>query len=101
MGGAVTFLLPPGLEAGYTDAPRAYTMFRREGMEVNFNYTYIGASATCINHKEERLSRDKVLKTKVAGKDATLLHLERATFGPIDLSETQVLKGLTICVWRR
>lgn len=98
MGKAVTFFLPPGLEAGDADAIGTYSMFRREGLEVNLNYTYIGASATCINHKEEGLSRDKVSKTKIAGRDATLLHLERATFGPIEPARPEILKGLTICV---
>lgn len=98
MGEAVSFSLPPGLESADTGASGTYSMFRREGIEVYLNYTYIGASPTCINHKEEGLSRAKVLQTKVAGRDATLLHLERAAFGPVELAGPEILKGLTICV---
>jgi hypothetical protein len=98
MSGIVTYGVPPGLETGSRGTSATYRKFGREGVEVYFDYTYTGASATCIDHKEERLNRDKVSKTEVGGKDATLLRLERAAFGPTDTNETELLKGLTICV---
>lgn len=98
MDGRVTFYVPADLAPGRLDVGEPYRAFRREGMEIMMLSPHIGVGATCVMHNEENLSKHKVSKTKVAGRDATLLIHEIAVFGYFDPRRPDALKGITVCV---
>jgi hypothetical protein len=98
MEGKATFHIPPSLKPEVLDAYPIYRAFHSEGLEVSMFYYRIGTGGPCIAHAEEKLSKHKVSKTRVGGREATLLNIEKAVFGPQHLKEPEPLRGLTICV---
>lgn len=98
MDGKATFYVPADLTPGRLNAGEPYRAFHREGMEIMMFYPNIGAGGMCLDHNEENLSKHKVSRTKVAGRDATLLTLDVAVLSYDDLSRPEALKGITICV---
>jgi hypothetical protein len=98
MDGKATFYVPADLRTVVLYASSPYRAFRREGMDIAMFYPNIRVGGTCIDHNEENLSKYKVSRTKVAGRDATILTLEVAVFGDQDIHDSEPLKGMTICV---
>jgi hypothetical protein len=98
MDGKATFYVPADMRTVEMYAASPYRAFRREGMDIAMFYPNIRVGGTCIDHNEENLSKYKVRRTKVAGRDATILTLEVAVFGTQDLHDSEPLKGMTICV---
>lgn len=99
MGGKVTFSIPADLETlDMETSPRPYASFRREGMGITMYPELIHVGGVCVDHREEKLSKSKVKGTKVGGRDATVLYHEVTVFGPQDLNDSELLKGITICV---
>jgi hypothetical protein len=98
MDGKATFYVPADMETGVLYAGQPYKAFLREGMEIAMFYSDIGAGGTCISHHEDALNKDKVRRTEVAGRDATLLTLEYAVFLYHNLDHPDALKGITVCV---
>ena len=98
MDGKATFYVPANMRAGVLYAAWPYRVFLREGMDIAMFYSNIRVGGTCIDHNEENLSKSKVSRTKVAGRDATILKLEVAAFDFGDLHNSELLKGVTICV---
>jgi hypothetical protein len=98
MGGKAAFFVPPDVRPYPTDALTPYRAFYREGLEVSMAYTYAPYSAVCRHHADEKFDKARVMRTKVAGRDATMLHAERAAYGTADDDYSEPLRGLTVCV---
>lgn len=98
MGGKVTFRVPANLETVSMDNTAPYMSFRRKGMDIAMFPSAIHVGSTCVIHGEENLSKSKVKRTRIGGRDATVLNLEVAVFGPQHLYDTELLKGMTVCV---
>jgi hypothetical protein len=80
------------------DTTSPYRAFRREGIDISVSLENIHTGGTCVIHGEENLSKSKVKRARVGGRDATVLNLEVAAFVPRPLSGDEVLKGMTVCV---
>jgi hypothetical protein len=96
--GKVTFRVPANLTTALIDTTSPYRAFRREGMDISVSRENIHTGGTCVIHGEENLSKSKVKRMRVAGRDATVLNLEVAAFGPQHLYDSELLKGMTVCV---
>ena len=94
--GNAAFFIPPGLRPVIHDTGSLYKAFRNDSMEV-FMYYPSKKDGTCILTKNESLvTKAKVTKTTVGGRDATMEHTEKTSFGLED--DRPILKGFIICV---
>jgi hypothetical protein len=96
--GKVAFFVPPDVKSYPTDVLTPYRAFYREGLEVSTAYTYAPYSVVCRQHADDKFDKAKVARTKVAGREATILHGGRAAYGTTDDSYSEPLGGLTVCV---
>jgi hypothetical protein len=99
MEGKATFYIPPALSPAFTDRQLINRHFRNENSEIWIFYHRAGGGVACMQHGDEKLSKSKTTKMKVAGMDASIENLKSAIFNLFFLNTPEARqRGMIICV---